>query len=77
MKTTYAIAAIALVAVAMGMSSFAPAMADNPRVYYCHADSNGDFKVVKAGVKSGHVDHADDLGPFDTKAEALAACPIV
>ena len=78
MNKTISLAAIAMVAVIMGMSAFAPAaMADNPRAWYCHwQEGDQDYKVKKAGEKSGHLDHELDLGPFDTRAEALAECPV-
>ena len=78
MNKTIAIAAIAMFAVILGMSAIAPAMASevkNDRAWYCHADSDGTLKVVKAGKKSGHLDHELDLGPFTSEALALAACP--
>ena len=61
MKTTYKVAAIALVAVAMGMSSFAPyIMADEGEttVDICHV-KNGKMKTLNVSEASA-VDHLTD-----------------
>ena len=67
MKTTYAIAAIALVAVVMGMSAFAPAMAAD-KVIICHFEGNGDSHTIEVTASSlpAHLANHGD---------ALDACP--
>ena len=73
MNKKYALPAIAMVAVIMGMSAFAPAMATpsegaekhNPKVVICHFDFNDnvweDDKRVNAHALIAHLAHGDAL----------------
>ena len=71
MNKTISLAAIAMVAVVMGMSTFAPAaMADrnadhNPKIEICHYDFNvGDWeddKLVNKHALVAHLAHGDAI----------------
>jgi len=74
MNKTISLAAIAMVAVIMGMSAIAPAMASpndrgaekhNPKVLICHFDFNDnvweDDKRVNAHALISHLAHGDEL----------------
>jgi len=83
MNKKYALPAIAMVAVIMGMSAFAPAMASpndnggekhNPKVAICHYDFNlGDWeddKMVNKHALVSHLAHGDKLIDNHTEAHA-------
>jgi len=70
MNKTISLAAIAMFAVIMGMSAFAPAaMADANKVEICHTDPDGDGAGDETIYVSGngksvekHLAHGDTLG---------------
>ena len=71
MNKTISLAAIAMVAVIMGLSSFAPAMADpnNPQSQatdgVCHLDDDSSMWIViwvnGQGQLNGHIKHGDTV----------------
>ena len=76
MNRVIPIAAIALVAVIMGMSAFAPAMADKPgeapnegKVLVCHIPpgnpANAHTISISEDDVDDHLDHGDFLGDCD------------
>jgi len=87
MNKTISLAAITLVAVVMGMSAFAPAMATpnegghNPKVTICHFDFNemqweADKLVNKHALKA-HQAHGDQLVPDEiSELDCLAQAPL-
>jgi hypothetical protein len=88
MNKTISLAAIAMVAVIMGMSVLAPAMAVKPMdVLICHFDADGTvaLNTVNTNSVSKHVgnengDHENDEG-FDfivdgTPDNTVADCPV-
>ena len=83
MNKKYALPVIAMFAVVMGMSAFAPdAMAvknadHNPKVTICHFDFNEmqweADKLVNAHALIAHQAHGDKLVPSEILAEACLA----
>ncbi len=74
MNRNLTIAAIAMVAVIMGMSAFAPAMADRPgnnedNVLICHLPPGNPGNVQQIRVEpdevANHLAHGDFLGDCD------------
>jgi len=89
MNKKYALPAIAMVAVVMGMSAFAPAMATpsegaekhNPKVAICHFDFNDNVweadKMVNKHALKAHQGHGDLLVPDEISVEdCLAQDPL-
>jgi len=90
MNKTISLAAIAMVAVVMGISSFATvAMATpssgepkhNPKVVICHFDFNDNVweadKLVNAHALKAHQAHGDQLVPDEISVEdCLAQAPL-
>ena len=68
MNKTIALAAIVMVAVVMGMSAIAPAMAAPPaKVIICHVDPDGDGpgpETIEVSERSlsAHLAHGDSVG---------------
>ncbi len=73
MKTIYTVSVIAMVAVIMGMSAFAPAMADKPgeepnegKVLVCHIPPGNPDKAHTISISEDdvqdHLDHGDFVG---------------
>ena len=79
MNKTISLAAIAMVAVVMGMSAFAPAMAVPPNqdsaatIGVCHQYSDGSWAVLytsNAGQINGHTNgHGDETVPGEISEE--------
>jgi len=85
MNKTISIVAIAMVAVVMGLSAFAPAMADKPQtVQICHFDNDESVSIiiinenaVKAHIgNANHVHENDDGEDFLYIDEATTPCPV-
>ena len=85
MNKTISLAAIAMVAVVMGMSAFAPAMADKPAdVKICHFDNDGSVSIiivnenaVQAHIgNANHVHENDEGEDFLYIDEDTRSCPV-
>ena len=90
MKTIIAVAAIAMVAVVMGISAFAPAMAVKPvDVLVCHFDIDGDVSLITVnanGAKAhvgfnshpAHTNHdiGADFEVIDADGFRASDCPV-
>jgi len=89
MNKTISLAAIAMVAVVMGLSAFAPAMADKPaEVLLCHFDNDGSVSLItvnengaRAHVDNDHHVHENDLGEDflideDVEGQTSNDCPV-
>ena len=86
MNKTISLAAIAMVAVVMGLSAFAPAMADKPEtVQICHFDNDGSVSLiiinenaVQAHIGNANHVHMNDAGEdFLYVDDATTPCPPV
>jgi len=78
MNKTISLAAIGMVAVVMGMSAFAPAIADSHKVDICHVDPDGDGNgpeiiSVSSNGKAieKHLAHGDHLISEDPNCPAI------
>ena len=89
MNKTISLAAIGMVAVVMGLSAFAPAMADKPaEVLLCHFDNDGSVSLitvnenaVQAHVGNAHHVHENDEGDDflideDVEGQTSGDCPV-
>jgi len=74
MNKTISLAAIAMVAVIMGMSAFAPAMADKPAdVKICHFDNDLSVSIiiVNENAQQAHVGNANHVHENDAGEDFL------
>ena len=81
MNKTISLAAIAMVAVVMGMSAFAPAMAEKPtEVEVCHFDDDGSISIITVNTNAvkahtGGPNHDGHDGDY-LITEDTADCPV-
>ena len=77
MNKKYALPAIVMFAVVMGMSAFAPALAQpEPKTYLCHFDEDeGLWMVIKVNMNSleGHSNHDDFMIPSQSTVDLCLA----